>query len=95
MDCIKYITNLETEIKVLEDIKIDTDCDVQEINEKINRKRAILNRCKKNLENLADDEICYRIYVYLLDGMSATKAIEKVAEENFFKNIKPATAQTL
>ena len=95
MEKIDFINDLELQIQILMELKIDADCEVKDLNEKIERKRAILNRCKKHLEILEEDEICYRIYLHILDGMTVTKAIEKVAEENYFNNVKPTSPQTL
>ncbi len=37
------------------------------------------------------DGIEYRLYFYIVQGIKPTKAIEKVAEENYMKGIKPTT----
>lgn len=95
MECIKYINDLEIEIRMLEDLKGNIDCDEKEIEEKINRKRGILERCKENLSKLSDNQICYRIYLNILNGMSVSKAIEKVAEENVYNDVKPFSAEAL
>lgn len=95
MECIKYINDLEIEIKILEDLKGNIDCDEKEIEEKINRKRGILERCKENLSKLSDNQICYRVYLNILNGMSVSKAIEKVAEENLYNDVKPTTPEAI
>lgn len=95
MECIKYINDLEIEIKMLEDLKGNIDCDEKEIEEKINKKKELIERCKENLSKLSDNQICYRIYLYMLNGLNPSKAIEKVAEENYFNGKTPATISTL
>lgn len=95
MECIKYINDLEIEIKMLEDLKGNIDCDEKEIDEKINRKKELIERCKENLSKLSDNQICYRIYLHMLNGLNPSKAIEKVAEENYKNDIKPTDIITL
>lgn len=95
MECIKYINDLEIEIKMLEDLKGNIDCDEKEIDEKISKKKELIERCKENLSKLSDNQICYRIYLYMLDGLKPSKAIEKVAEENFKNGVKPVDISTL
>lgn len=95
MECIKYINDLEIEIKILEDLKGNIDCDEKEIEEKINRKKELIERCKENLSKLSDNQICYRIYLYILNGLSPSKAVEKVAEENYDNDIKPNSSRML
>ena len=92
MECIKYINDLNIEIEILNDLKKSLDCskaEKEEIEEKIRRKSIILEKCKNNLSKLSSDQICYRIYVKILNGYSLSKAIELVAEENFLNDEKP------
>ncbi len=91
MDCIPYINDLQTEIMILKDVKATGDCDLEEINKKIVEKEELIEKCKYNLSKLSDNQICYRIYLYILNGMKISKAIEKVAEENYLKGIKPTS----
>lgn len=95
MDCIPYINDLQLEIKILEDVKKGGHCDIEEINNKIKNKQELMARCKENLSKLSDDKICYRIYLKMLNGLSASRAVEEVAEENYIKNIKPVDTTTL
>lgn len=87
MDCIPYINDLLLEIEMLE--KINND-DI-EINLKIKQKKDLIRECKENLSNLSKDNIEYRLYVNILHGLSPTKAVEKVAEENYYNNKKPTS----
>ena len=90
MEEIKYIENLERQIEELKN-----EVSSKELEVEIKRKQLILDRCKDNLTKLSDNQVCYRIYVYILNGFSVTKAIEKVAEENFFNDEKPTTSNTI
>ena len=47
------------------------------------------------MEKLSDNQVCYRIYLNILNGMSVSKAIEKVADENYINNVKPSSSETI
>lgn len=91
MDCIPYINDLQTEIKILKDVRTNENCNIEEIDKKILEKENLIEKCKENLSKLSDNQICYRIYLYILSGMKVSKAIEKVAEENYLKGITPSS----
>lgn len=95
MECIKYINDLELEIKILKDLKGNIDCDISEIDEKIKQKEQLIEKCKDNLSKLSDNQICYRIYLHMLNGMKPSKAIEKIADENYMNDIKPNSPSKL
>lgn len=98
MDCIKYINDLKVEISMLRELKenrIEDNQDCSEFDEKIQKKENLISRCKENLRNLSDNQICYRIYLAILDGLSPSKAIDKIASENYIKGIKPMDTSTL
>jgi len=95
MDCIKYINDLSVEIEILKDLLTSSEKNKLEIEDRINRKTIILEKCKKNLEKLSDNQVCYRIYLNILNGMSVSKAIEKVADENYINNVKPSSSETI
>lgn len=95
MDCIKYINDLSVEIEILKDLLTSSEKDKFEIEDRINRKTVILEKCKRNLEKLSDNQVCYRIYLNILNGMSVSKAIEKVADENYINNVKPSSSETI
>lgn len=95
MDCIKYINDLSVEIEILKDLLTSSEKDKLEIEDRINRKTVILEKCKRNLEKLSDNQVCYRIYLNILNGMSVSKAIEKVADENYINNVKPSSSETI
>lgn len=78
------------------DMKVRDDDYIKELEEKINKineEISILENTKKTyLDNLSKmDGIECRLYSYILQGFNPTKAISKVAEENYLKDIKPAT----
>ena len=94
MECIKYINDLEIKIETLERLKGHVD-DEEKLNRQINEKKILLEDCKNNLRKLSDNDICYRIYIYMLNGLNASKAIEKVAEENYLNDVKPTSTETI
>lgn len=85
MDCIPYIKDLLTEIDVLKQIN-DGDA---EITKKIKEKEALIEKCKKSLEELSNNKIEYRLYLKILNGLKPSKAVEEVANENYLNGIKP------
>ena len=95
MDCIPYINDLQLEIQILKDVKANGNCDVSKVEKQINDKQLLIEKCKYNLSKLSDNQICYRIYLNMLNGMSVSKSIDKVAEENGRIGIKPTDIQTL
>lgn len=95
MECIKYINDLEIEVNILENLKADAKDDCSEIEEKIRRKKLLIEKCKDNLNKLSENQVCYRLYIYLLNGLSITKAVEKVAEENYLNDVKPSSTDTI
>lgn len=95
MECIKYINDLSIEIDILNDLKNTLDSNKEEIEDKIKRKTIILEKCKSNLEKLSDNQICYRIYVKILNGIPVSKAIREVADENYINNVKPVNAENI
>lgn len=92
MDCIPYINDLQIEINILKDVNQNNNKDIQK---KIEEKEKLIEKCKDNLEKLSDNKICYRIYRYMLAGLNPSKAVEKVAEENYFNNVKPNSTKII
>lgn len=90
MECISYLKDLEIEIETLNKISEVSD-KKDEILDLIDKKKKALEKCKDNLSKLSSKNIEYRIYVHMLNGMTATQAVEKVAEENYINDIKPFT----
>ena len=95
MDCIPYINDIYVEIKILQDVKKGGNCDIQAIDKKINEKEQLLERCKENLSKVSCNKICYRIYLKMLNGLNASKALEEVAQENYHNGIKPTSVSNL
>ena len=91
MDCIPYINDLLTEIDILKSFS-DTD---EERIKKIQEKESLVEIIKSNLSKFSKNSIEYRIYFYYLSGMSISKAISKVADENYENDIKPFTERAI
>lgn len=91
MDCIAYINDLLLEIDILKKAKSSND----EIEKQILKKEQQISQIKENLSKMSVNSIEYRIYLYYLNGMSLHKAISKVADENYARNIKPSTERAL
>lgn len=85
MDCIPYIKDLLTEIDILKQIN---NGDV-EIAKKIKEKEDLIEECKKNLKELSNNKIEYRLYLKILNGLKPSKAVEEVANENYLNGVKP------
>lgn len=95
MDCIPYIENLRLEVQTLKDYKTKFCSDEETVDKMIAEKEQLIEKCKENLSKLSDDQICYRIYLHMLNGLSATKAIEKVSEENMISGTTPTDITTI
>lgn len=95
MDCIPYINDLQIEIQILKDVKANGNCDLEKINEQINDKEKLIEKCKDNLSQLSENQICYRLYLKMLNGLKPSKAIEEIANENFANDIKPSDINSL
>lgn len=93
MECLKYINDLKLEIQMLEDLK--NDINSNEINKKINEKMEIISKCKTNLDKLSNEKVEYKLYLCLLNNMSPTQAVEKVANDNYINDIKPTSTQAI
>lgn len=91
MDCIPYINDLLIEIDMLK--KLDNG-DV-EIKHKIFQKEKIIDECKKNLSKLSNHKIEYRLYLYILEGLNPTKAVKKIADENYINDISPMDVSSI
>ncbi|MEI3530122.1 MAG: hypothetical protein V8Q75_03485 [Bacilli bacterium] len=88
MDCIPYINDLQTEIDILKDVKsVNKEDKIIEI--KIKEKEELLNKCKENLAKLSKTKIEYRLYLKIINGMTPSKAVKEIADENYKNGIKP------
>lgn len=78
------------------DIKIRDDKYIKELDEKIANIEKEINKLETTKKEYIDtlskmDGIEYRLYSYILQGFGANKAIDKVVEENYLRDIKPAS----
>lgn len=95
MDCIPYINDLKVEIQILNDVKTNFEGDTSNIDEKIKEKEKLIEKCKDNLSKLSKNSIEYRLYLNILNGLTPTKAVEKVANENYENDIKPSSVDRI
>lgn len=93
MDCIKYINDLQLEITMLEDLKNKSN--EEDINKKIEIKKDILQKCKDNLEKLSFNQIYYKLYLNILNGLTPSQAVDKVAEDNYLNDVKPTAPSNI
>ena len=96
-ECLEYINNFEMEIKVLQDLieKQDNEKIKELLSDNINSKKDNLIKHKNILESISSNTICCRIYAKLLNGKTPTRAVEEVANENYFNNIKPCSVSSM
>ena len=95
MDCMSYINDLTIEIKILEDVKKGASCDIDKIDEEIKEKRKLIEKCKNNLSKLSNNKIEYRLYLAILNGLNPSKAVDKIANENYINNISPSSIASI
>jgi len=90
-ECIKYMDNFEMEIITIEGLLIKTnDIKLKQLLEKeVNNKKTLLSKYRSVLSNISSNEICCRLFAKILGGTPPTKAVEEVARENYYKDIKP------
>lgn len=96
-DCIKYMDNFEMEIIALEGLMNRTDDDkMQQLLEKeVNNKKTLLGKYRSVLSNISSNDICCRLFAKILGGSPPTKAVEEVARENYFRNVKPSSLSAI
>ena len=96
-ECLNYMKSFEMEIKALEGLINKTnDVKIKELLEKeVDNKKTLLGKYRSVLSNIASDDICCRLFAKLLGGSPPTKAVEEVANENYYKNIKPNSLSTI
>jgi hypothetical protein len=90
-DCIKYMDNFEMEIIALEGLmKRTDDIKMQQLLEiEVSNKKTLLSKYRSVLSNISSNDICCRLFAKILGGLPPTKAVEDVAKENYYRDIKP------
>lgn len=96
-ECIKYMDNFEMEIIALEGLMRRTDdSKMQQLLEKeVNNKKTLLSKYRSVLSNISSNDICCRLFAKIIGGSPPTKAVEEVAQENYFRNIKPSSLSAI
>lgn len=89
--------SFEMEIKALEGLIGKTDdSKIQELLKKeVDNKKTLLGKYRSVLSNISSNEICCRLYAKMLGGSPPTKAVEEVARENYFQNVKPSSLSAI
>lgn len=97
MECISYLNDLIVEVNALKLMKENYNGTEkqQDIDLLIRKKEDLIYRCKSNLIKLSDNNICFRIYFHMLNGLNASRAVATVSQENFLKGIKPTSITSL
>lgn len=97
MDCIPYINDLKIEIDLLEELKNHetNEAKKSDMIDLINFKKDLITKCKDSLSKLSNNQNCYRIYLNILNGLKPTRAVEKVADENYYNNLKPTSVSKM
>ena len=96
-ECLEFINNFEMEINILKDLieKQDSEKLKKLLSENVDSKNDSLMKHKSILESISSDPICCRLYAKLLNGKTPTRAVEEVANENYFNNIKPSSVSSI
>lgn len=91
MECIKYINDLKIELDMLNDSlqECRDEREYKNITRIVKSKEELMKKYKDNLAKLSDCQIEYRIYLKMLNGLSPTRAVEEVANENYMNDMKP------
>lgn len=95
MEYIPYINDLQIEIKILEDVKANGNCDISFLEKQIEEKKVLINKYKDNLSKLSNNKIEYRLYLAILNGLNPSKAVAKIANENYINNISPSSIASI
>jgi hypothetical protein len=89
--------SFEMEINIIETLISKTnDTKMKQIlKQEVNNKKTLLGKYRSVLSNISSNDICCRLFAKILVGRPPTKAVEEVAEENYFKNIKPSSLSAI
>lgn len=96
-ECIEYMDSFEMEIKALEGLIGKTDeVKLQGLlQQEIDNKKTLLGKYRSVLSNISSSDICCRLFAKMLGGTPVTKAVEEVARENYFQNVKPSSLSAI
>ena len=96
-ECIEYMNNFEMEIITLEGlIRTTNDNKMQQLLKKeVDNKKTLLGKYRSVLSNISSNDICCRLFAKILGGSPPTKAVEEVARENYFRNVKPSSLSAI
>lgn len=87
----EYLNSIDREIEVLK--TLINRADTLPLKKLLEREIEYKNNAKmihKNiLEQISDNETYRKLYIKLLNGKSASRAVEEVVNENYYNNIKP------
>lgn len=89
----EYINSIEKEIELLNAIASRTDTlPLKKLLEReIEYKNEVKLIHKNILEQISTNDTYRKLYLKLLDGKKASRAVEEVVNENYYNNIKPSS----
>lgn len=96
-ECIEYMNNFEMEIIALEGlIEKNNNVKMQQLlKTEVNNKKTLLSKYRSVLNNISSNDICCRLFAKILGGSPPSQAVKEVAEENYYKNIKPSSLSAI
>lgn len=87
----EYMNSIDMEIDVLTKLvdRADTLPLKKLLEREIEYKKDALKVHKSVLEQISNNETYRKLYSKLINGKTASKAVEEVVNENYYNNIKP------
>jgi len=93
----EYIDSIDMEIDLLTKLINKTDSvSIKELlNREIDYKNDFKIKHKNLLEQISSNETYMKLYKKLIQGKTASKAVEEVVNENYYNNIKPYSESSI
>ena len=93
----EYLNSIEKEIELLNRLASRTDTlPLKKLLEReIEYKNEVKLIHKNILEQISSNETYRKLYLKLIDGKTASKAVEEVVNENYYNNIKPSSESSV
>lgn len=93
----EYLNSIDKEIEVLNCLANRNDITPLKrlLEREIEYKNEVKTIHKNILEQISDNETYRKLYIKLLNGKTASKAVEEVVNENYYNNIKPYSESSI